>query len=381
MQVHKAILAAAIAILTVAASPACAQLAKATPVPGNFTRPVYVTGAPGTPELLFVVEKAGIVWVLQNEVQRPTPFLDIQTLVSTQGERGLLSIAFPPDYATSRLFYAAFTNLAGDIELNEFRRSPTNPFRATASSRRSVLVIPHREAANHNGGQLQFGPDGLLYFSTGDGGRVLPRGKYARDLNSLLGKILRIGPRPGGGAPYTIPPGNPYVGMAGRRAEIFAYGLRNPWRFAFDGQRIAIGDVGQAEWEEVNILSVKTARGVNFGWPAFEGNEQYDWRQPVPPDDPTFPMHTYSHAGGGCAVISGYVSRDPRIAALARRYLYADFCTGQIRSFVPDVSDQKARSESMVLQASFPTSFGVGPDQRMYFTQDSGELMRIDPLP
>jgi glucose/arabinose dehydrogenase len=381
MRAQKAVFATALVVLAAFVSPADAQLAQATRVPGDFARPVYVTSAPDTLDLLFVVEKAGVVRVLQNEVLRETPFLDIRSRVSSDGERGLLSIAFAPDYAASRLFYVAFTNPTGDIELDEFQRSPTNAFRAVPGSRRRLLTIRHRDATNHNGGQLQFGPDGLLYMSTGDGGRVFPRGKFARSLNSLLGKILRINPAPDGASPYTIPPSNPYVGMADRRGEIFAYGLRNPWRFSFNGHRIAIGDVGQGDWEETNFLNLQSARGANFGWPAFEGNVPYDSDQPPPPDEPTFPMHVYSHEGGGCAVISGYVSQDPDIPALSRRHVYGDFCTGQIRSFIPDVADQEPRADRLVLQADRPTSFGIGPDQRMYFTQNSGELMRIDPLP
>ena len=369
-----------------AVSPARAQLAKATLI-DTFVNPIYVTGAPGAPNLLFVVEKAGVIQVLRNEVTRPLPFLDISSLVSSNAnERGLLSIAFAPDYATSRLFYVAFTNSNGDLEINEYQRTADKAMRAAPSSRRVLLRVPHRDANNHNGGQLAFGPDGLLYVSTGDGGEVpnLPRGKYARHLNSLLGKILRIDPTPDGGHPYTIPPSNPYVGMARRRGEIFAYGLRNPWRFSFDGNRIAIGDVGQGTEEEINFLTIGAARGANFGWPAFEGNSEFDLDQPAPPDDPTFPMHTYTQAAsGGCAVIGGYLSRDPNLPALAGRYVYGDFCNGQIRAFVPDVPDQAARGDRLVLSgANALTSFGVGPDQRMYFTQkNTGALMRIDPLP
>jgi glucose/arabinose dehydrogenase len=253
---------------------------------------------------------------------------------------------------------------------------------AASNSRRVLLRIRHREATNHNGGQLAFGPDGLLYISTGDGGNISPSGKYARNLNSLLGKILRIDPRPDGERPYTIPAGNPYVGMERRRQEIFAYGLRNPWRFSFDGNRIAIGDVGQGSEEEINFLTIGSARGANFGWPAFEGNSQFDPDQPAPPDEPTFPMHTYTQDDGGCAVIGGYVSRDPNVPALARRYVYGDYCSGEIRAFLPDVAEQEARSDRLVLRrATWLTSFGVGPDRRMYFTQNSGELKRIDPLP
>jgi glucose/arabinose dehydrogenase len=359
-------------------------MAQATLIDDTFSNPVYVTAAPDTPNLLFVVEQGGVVQVLRNEVKRLTPFLDISSLVSFSpgGERGLLSVAFAPDYAASRLFYVAFTNLTGDIEINEFQRSPASDYRATRSSRRRLLTIPHREAENHNGGQLAFGPDGLLYISTGDGGEVFPRGKYSRNLNSLLGKILRINPTPDGAKPYTIPSSNPFFGVGQRRGEIFAYGLRNPWRFSFDGSRIAIADVGQSAEEEINFLMVGSARGANFGWPAYEGNTEFDQDQPDPPDPPTFPMHTYPHDNGACAVIGGYVARDPKVPALARRYVYGDLCTGEIRAFVPDVRDQEARSDRLVLRrANELTSFGVGPDQRMYFTQNTGELKRIDPLP
>ena len=381
MNVFKTSIAlAAAAVFASTASPAQVLLAKATLI-GTFTHPIYVTSAPNTPSLLFVVEQVGVIQVLQNEVKRPTPFLDIRPLVSSGGERGLLSIAFAPDYAASRRFYVAFTNSNGDVEIDEFRRSPTDPFRATPSSRRRLLVVPHREADNHNGGQLAFGPDGLLYISTGDGGEVFPRGKYSRNLNSLLGKILRIDPTPRGAKPYTIPASNPYVGMERRRPEIFAYGLRNPWRFSFDGNRIAIADVGQSAEEEINFLAIGAARGANFGWPAYEGNTPFDDDQPAPPDDPTFPMHTYPNSGDACAVIGGYVSRDPNVPALARRYVYGDLCTGEIRAFVPDVAAQVARSDRLVLRrANQLTSFGVGPDRRMYFTQNTGELKRIDPL-
>ncbi len=362
-------------------SPARAQLAKATLI-DTFVNPIYVTSAPGVPRLLFVVEKAGVIQVLRNEVTRSLPFLDISSLVSTLGERGLLSVAFAPDYETSRLFYVAFTNLSGDLEINEYKRAADKLMRADPSSRRVLLSVPHRESQYHNGGQLAFGPDGLLYISTGDGGLVSPLGKYSRDLNSLLGKILRIDPTPRGARPYTIPPGNPYVGMP-RRREIFAYGFRNPWRFSFDRSRIAIADVGEGTEEEINFLPIGSALGANFGWPAYEGNEPFDSTQPAPPDDPTFPMHTYTHAAsGGCAVIGGYVSHDPNLPELEDFYVYGDFCNGQIRAFMPKVRDQVARGDRLVLSgANSLSSLGVGPDGRMYFTRNSGQLMRIDPLP
>ncbi|MEA2986183.1 MAG: hypothetical protein QOD94_2437, partial [Alphaproteobacteria bacterium] len=224
----------------------------------NFERPVYVTVAPGQPSLLFVVEQNGRIMLLQNEVKLATPFLNITDLVRGSppeggNEQGLFSVAFHPNYQQNGRFYVAYSNVDGEVELDEFRRSAASPLRAGRSTRRILARIPHPGAENHYGGQLQFGPDGFLYWSTGDGGAVDPRGENARRLSSLLGKILRINPLPSNGNPYSIPPDNPYVGGFGRD-EIFAYGLRNPWRFSFDGMRIAIADVGQQSREEINFL-------------------------------------------------------------------------------------------------------------------------------
>jgi len=358
-----------------------ASLAKATRIPGTFDQPLYVTRAPGSSTLLFVVEQTGRVQVLENEVKQAQPFLNVSSRLTCCGERGLLSIAFAPDYATSRLFYIAFTNRNGDVEVDEYKRSATNPKLADPASARRLLIISHRDASNHNGGQLQFGPDGKLYISVGDGGEVFPRGKFARDLTSLLGKILRIDPKPQSSRPYTIPSDNPYVGMANRRKEIYAYGLRNPWRFAFDGSRIAIADVGQSQQEEINFLTLAGAKGVNFGWPQYEGKVIFDNAQPKPPDPAKMPMTVYTHANGRCAIIGGYVSHDPRIAALSNRYLFGDLCTGQIFSLVPNVATQQATEIRPVgITAPNLTSFGVGANNRIYITQQTGELSRIDPF-
>jgi glucose/arabinose dehydrogenase len=354
---------------------------------GAFVNPVHVAAAPGFPRLLFVVERPGRIRVLQDEQKLATAFLDIREIVlglpdeNAGGEQGLLSIAFPPDYGASRRFYVFFTNRDGDLEIAEFRRTASDPTRASPATRRRLLLIPHREAKNHNGGQLQFGPDGLLYISTGDGGSIAPRGKYARSLNSLLGKILRIDPQPSESLPYTIPPDNPYVGRPGRN-QIFAYGLRNPWRFTFDRTRLAIGDVGQALREEVNMLPLDDARGANFGWPQYEGDVFFDPDRPGP-DAPTFPIFTYSHDEGGCAVIGGYFVRGPRLPELNGRYLYGDTCTGELRSFIPRVGTQEAlddRPTGVVLRGL--TSFGRGVGGRIYVTQTSGAggaLWRLDP--
>lgn len=371
----------ALAAMTVAAFGAggaqAAPQAK-TVLIGTFSHPVYVAVAPGERQLLFVVEQSGQIQVLQNEVKLTPAFLDIHDLVSFQGERGLLSIAFAPDYQTSRRFYVAFTNLNGNVEIDEFMRHPTIKTRATRASRRILLAIPHPGAANHNGGQLQFGPDGHLYISVGDGGSVQPIGEAARDLHRLLGKILRIDPLPANGKPYGIPADNPYVGT-GKREEIYAYGFRNPWRFSFDGTRIAIGDVGQSRREEVDFLAVTDAKGVNFGWPQYEGDLVYDSTRPGP-DPAKFPIFVYPHSGGRCAIIGGYVARDPNLTALKGRYLYGDTCTGEMRSFFPNVATQKAVGDQPVgITAVHLSGFGRGFGGVLYITQTTGQVSRLVP--
>jgi glucose/arabinose dehydrogenase len=352
---------------------------------GNFASPTYVAVAPGQPRLLFVVEREGRIQVLRDGQRLARPFLDIANLVlgppdpGAGGEQGLLSMAFPPDYAQSGRFYVAFNNRTGDLEIAEFRRS-ANPVRANRASRRTLLRIPHRGAQNHNGGQLQFGPDGLLYIAVGDGGQQTPTGEHARRLNNLLGKILRIGPLPAAGRPYAIPRSNPFVGRPGR-AEIFAYGLRNPWRFSFDGGRIAIADVGQGQREEVNILARRDASGVNFGWPQFEGELVFDNSRPGP-DPATFPIFTYDHGGGRCAIVGGYVVRDQALSTLHGRYLYGDACTGEVRSFIARVGPQQAlRDRPAGITLPGLSSFGQGVNGKIYAAQIGGKVWRLEPAP
>ena len=377
-------IAAAIGLLSVAALPASAPAAVTAVQIGSFDNPTYVADAPGFRRLLFVVERGGRIEVMRDEVPLSTPFLDISSLVLAAGEpgagseQGLLSVAFPDDYATSRRFYVAFTNTSGNVEVDEFVRRAGNPARADPNSRRQVLVIPHPFAQNHNGGQLQFGPQGqFLYLSTGDGGAG--QSANAPDLTSLLGKLIRIDPRAHGTRPYRIPLTNPFVGRPGRD-EIFAYGFRNPWRFAFDSDRIAIGDVGNARWEEVDLLRTGDARGANFGWPEYEGNELFN--PGLPGQDPvTFPIHTYSHAGGACAITGGFVVRDPDLSELAGRYLYGDFCTGQVRSFLPTNTGQAQGDAPVGVVAPQLSSFGEGVSGQIYLARLSGPVYRLEPAP
>src|SRR6476660_2712238 len=216
---------------------------------GAFHSPIYITHAPATPGFLYVVEQGGTIRVLDHGSLRTQPFLDIHARVLSGSEQGMLSMAFDPRYHSNRLFYVAYTRSDGALEVDEFH-SASN-VSANKYSRRQVIVVPHPDAANHNGGQLQFGPDGYLYISTGDGGGEGDTFDNARHLNVLLGKLLRINPHRSGNSPYTVPPGNPYVGRLGRD-EIFSYGLRNSWRFSFDTANgdLAIADVGEGKWEE-----------------------------------------------------------------------------------------------------------------------------------
>lgn len=347
---------------------------------GSFDSPVYVTGAPGFPKLLFVVEQPGRIVVLKNG-RRAGTFLDIRGLVNYGGERGLLSVAFPPGYARSKRFYVYYTDAAGSIRVDEFRRRSAT--RAASGSRRPVITIPHPVNSNHNGGQLQFLGD-LLYFGTGDGGSGGDPPNNAQNKDVLLGKLLRIDPRPSGGKAYSVPASNPFVGKPGRD-EIYSYGLRNPFRFSFDtthGQpRIAIGDVGQNEFEELDYTTVGRASGANFGWDAFEGDVRYTGENSGTPDPggTVKPIFAYSHSrGGSCSIIGGYVVADPRLRGLRGRYVYADLCEGQLRSLVPHLK-RASDDRKLGLQVSSPSSFGEDQQHRLYVTSLEGPVYRLVP--
>lgn len=351
---------------------------------GSFDEPVYVAGAPGFPQLLFVVEQEGRVVVL-SKGRRAGTFLDIRGLVGAGGERGLLSIAFPPDYRSSRRFYVYYTDNEGDIRVDEFRRRGAT--RAASGSRRGVIEVPHRVNSNHNGGQVQFLGD-LLYLGTGDGGSGGDPPNNAQDKGSLLGKLLRIDPRPNGGNPYSIPATNPFAGSAGGRGEIYSYGLRNPFRFSFDrvtspGQpRLAIADVGQDRFEEIDYTTVAEAGGANFGWDAFEGKSRYTGTNSGTPDPggTVKPIFVYGRGrdGGSCTVIGGYVVGDPRLPSLRGRYVYADLCAGQLRSLVPGL--RRARDDRRIgLRVSTPSSFGEDTRGRIYVSSLEGPVYRLVP--
>jgi glucose/arabinose dehydrogenase len=348
----------------------------------SFDQPVYVTGPKGANHLLFVVEQPGVIRVVRRGKKLHRPFLDIHELVESGGERGLLSVAFSPHYGRNGLFYVYFTDHEGDIVIREYRRAKGSDTRARKGSGRTVIQVRHRENANHNGGQAQFGPDGFLYFGTGDGGAGGDPPENAQNKDSLLGKLIRIDPRRKGKKSYTVPGSNPFSGKKGRR-EIFSLGLRNPFRFSFDRKdgRLLIGDVGQDAFEEVDYETLKSARGANFGWDAFEGTHRYESSDASPPPaHPVPPIFDYSHANGGCSVIGGYVSRDRRIPSLFGRYLYADLCIGQIRSIVPRLDGARDDQNTGLANQAGISSFGQDSRGRLYFTNlSTGKLFAIRP--
>lgn len=357
------------------------DVAKLTRIgPGPFERPVLVTAPPGDTHRVFVVEQTGAVRIVRDGVLLSSPFLDLRDEVKLSSEPGLLSIAFAPDYAKSGLLYAFYNTTAGngDIRVSEFHRHRTDSNIVDPYSERVVLTIP-KPWENHNGGMLQFGPDGYLYASVGDGdsGVLNPPGFFAQRRDDLLGNIVRIDPR--SGDPYAVPDDNPYVDVEGVRPEIWAYGLRNPWRFWIDAETGAmfIGDAGNARREEIDLLA-RGQSGVNFGWPCFEGSLPFDVTATC--NGAVAPLLDYPREGDACAVIGGVVARDDRIPALAGRYLYGDFCSGKITAIVVE-NGQMSASGDLGLVVPELTSFGVDGLGRIYLTSLRGEVFRVDPKP
>jgi len=343
---------------------------------GSFSEPVYVTAPQGDRQRLYVVERGGRI-KMQRFGGKPTTFLDIRSQVTSGGsEQGLLSMAFAPDYATSKRFYVYFTDKAGDERIVEYGAASDR--RADAGSARVVMVMQDQES-NHNGGLLLFGPDGLLYVGTGDGGGGGDQhGAHgnAQNLSSPLGKILRIDPRASGGDPYTVPASNPFASRAGARPEVYAYGLRNPWRFSFDRSTgdLTIGDVGQDAYEEVDFVRRGHGRGANFGWRVFEGRTRYTSGESAP--GARAPKLVLRHADGNCSITGGYVVRDRSVKALYGRYVFADFCGGRVLQTTLKVSGTRAPRRTG-LRVNAPSSFGQDARGRVYVTSLEGPVYRF----
>jgi Glucose / Sorbosone dehydrogenase len=376
--------------LAVAATASAATL---EPV-GQFDQPIFVTSDPGNSSRLFVVERRGTVMEVDDGAVAEFADLTAAGLVSCcESERGLLSIALAPDFDSSGRFYAAYTGTPaaggaeGDIHLDAFRHSGGDLLREP------ILTIGHAINPNHNGGQLQLGPDGYLYLSTGDGGSSGDPLGSGQSVDTLLGKILRIDPHPGATPAYGVPTDNPFVGQPGRD-EIWSYGLRNPWRFSFDRLTgdLVIGDVGQDDREEVDFAPSPApgavgGGGANYGWNCREGFIAY----PSAPESCdgasgfTEPVFDYPHSdpgegkAHGCAIVGVYVVRDPSLGALYGRYLYADLCTGELRSLAlpgePGGMASGDRSEG--LSVSNPVSFGEDSCGRLYVVSNDGAVYRL----
>lgn len=338
---------------------------------GTFDSPTYVDSAPGRHRLLFVTELTGAIRVIRERTTLPDPFLDLTPRVRSGGESGLLSMAFHPNYRQNRRFYVAYIDRSNDIRVDRFRTSRDDPTRALPGSGQKVIVVQHPPDLFHYGGQLEFGPDGFLYLSTGDGWAG-GGSTNAQDATSLLGKILRIMPRRGGG--YEAALGNPFIDAPGRD-EIFALGLRNPSRFSFDGDSLWIGDVGQDSWEEIDRISISQA-GANFGWNLYEGNHPFKAgiSDPVPPAYQP-PVYEYANARSTCAVIGGYVVRDPALPALAGAYVFSDFCDGALRALTVAPGSMTVRP--LGLTVSTPTSFGEGVRDRIYVASLDGGVFQL----
>ena len=340
-----------------------------TLVAGDFRRPVAVEHADD--ERLFIVEQEGLIWIIQNNERLTEPFLDLRQLVNDNAsEQGLLGLAFHPDYAETGTFFVNYTGGNGETRISRYSRSE-DPHRADAASETLLLTI-HQPFRNHNGGSLAFGPDGFLYVGTGDGGSAGdPLGNSQR-LDTLLGKILRLDVD--SAQPYAIPADNPFA-EGGALPEIWAYGLRNPWRFAFDQATgdLFIADVGQNQWEEINVQDAKSPGGENYGWNLREGTHAY-----VGGDSGlTDPVVEYSHSDG-CSVTGGEVVRDPRLPDWSGLYLYGDYCKGWIWGLLAD--DMGTWTSQLLYESNFTiSSFGQDAAGNIYLVDYRGGVYRLDP--
>jgi glucose/arabinose dehydrogenase len=333
--------------------------------------PVFLT-APAGDSRQFVVEQPGRIRIVANNAVLPTPFLDISARVGSGGERGLLGLAFHPNHATNGWFYVDYTDTSGNTRIERYTVS-SNAAVADASSAKLILTVA-QPFANHNGRLPAFGPDGKLYLGMGDGGSAGDPQGNGQNRNSLLGKILRIDVD--NGDPYAIPANNPFVGTAGARGEVWAWGLRNPWRFAFDRTdgMLYIGDVGQGRYEEIDAVPATTA-GANFGWNVREGDHCYPSGTSCSSTGLVAPVLEYSH-DDGCSVTGGFVYRGS-IASLRGHYFYGDYCGGWVRSFRLQASGTTERTEWSFGSIGRILSFGEDALGEVYVLTDAGVVWRI----
>lgn len=347
-----------------------------TPIATGLQQPVSVTHAGDS--RLFITLQPGLVVIFEDGAVLPLPFLDIRSLVSTGGERGLLSIAFDPAYRFNGRFFVNYTDLSGATVIARYEVSATNPNRANAASRREILRI-EQPYSNHNGGQLQFGADGYLYIGMGDGGSGGDPQNRAQNPSELLGKMLRIDVS---GDTYAIPSTNPFRGVPGVRGEIWARGLRNPWRFSFDRatRDLWIADVGQGDWEEINFQPSTSDGGENYGWRLMEGSHCYNPSQNCNDGSLVLPLIEYGHTDGACSVTGGYVYRGSLSPTLAGTYVYGDYCNGVIRGARRDAAG-RVSTRLLVDTNLMISTFGEGADGELYVADHRGVLYQINKPP
>ena len=349
------------------------------PVVSGLTDPVFLTHDGVHGDRLFVVEQAGVIRVIENGRLLDSPFLDIRDRVASGGETGLLSVAFHPHYADNGYFYVDYTtrdHLILYTVVSRFRRS--SPLHADVGSE-AVLLKVAQPFSNHNGGQIAFGPDGLLYIGMGDGGAANDPLDHAQNLGTLLGALLRIDvDHTEAPLPYAIPADNPFRGTQGARTEIWAYGLRNPWRFAFDtlNGRLFVADVGQDQVEEIDVVGA----GGNYGWDVFEGDRCRKARRLCTNPKLRAPIQTYRHPQG-MAVTGGYVYRGAALPQLCGVYLYGDYATGRIWGLIYDPARDRVTAQRELLRTSLNiSSFGTDRDDELYVLgHRSGVVMRVAP--
>ena len=340
-------------------------------VVSGLDNPVHLTAPVGDPRL-FIVEQAGRIRIFRDGRLLDEPFLDIESRVGSGGERGLLSMAFHPRYAESGFFYVNYTDRAGDTQIERYQVSG-DADRADAPSARTILTVD-QPYSNHNGGHILFGPDGMLYIGMGDGGGGGDPQGNGQNLQTLLGKLLRIDVD--GGEPYAIPPDNPFAGGTGaQRREIWAVGLRNPWRMAFDDGLIYIADVGQNQWEEINVAPAGQG-GLNYGWDIMEGAHCYR-ASSCERSGLEEPALEYDH-GEGCSVTGGRVYRGARFPEAAGHYFYADYCEGWVRSFRYADGTVRDRREWNFGNQGEILSFGADAEGELFVLTARGAVLRME---
>ena len=354
------------------------ELVELTEIAGGFDRPLYVTHANDGSGRLFVLEQTGKIWIIKDGLLSDDPFLDISGLITASAtrpysEQGLLGVAFHPDYDSNGRFFVSYTDRSGSTVVARYQVSLSNPDIADAGSGQLIFQL-RQPYVNHNGGHIDFGPDGYLYISLGDGGSANDPLGAGQNRRLLLGALLRIDVD--GALPYAIPQDNPFAGDDSALDEIWAYGLRNVWRFSFDRDTgdLYLADVGQNLWEEVNFQPADSKGGENYGWNVWEGTHPFaggSARDHVPP------VFEYPHSLG-CSVTGGYVYRGSAIPQLEAVYLFGDYCTGRVWAMYRD-SDLNWQTDEFANTGMAISSFGEDEDGELYIVDYAGELYRINP--